>query len=180
MLNYDQEGMEKDLTEDAEQRLVKSGFEVQRAGDNSLWVPGLTGQDQDPFALKLSTYHSSPWGYYEDEAKWEPAGTKTIGRVFRREGPIHMEIPVVEVSGTVTFERLEGSDPAPVLDVLTSLGYGCEVIPTSQELEEAVVRAKSSSSSSSGYRSSSGSSDSGPGLGTGLVIGAVLGGVLGD
>ena len=79
------------------------------------------------------------------------------------------------MKGTVAYESLESAEPTPVLDILNTLGYSAEVIPTPQEIEEAIEKARASAkrrSSSTHHNSDSGIG--GLGLATGVAIGAGL------
>jgi hypothetical protein len=180
--------LESRSTDEIQKALQGKGFEITPSANYALW-----SSSPEPFALKLNAKISPEPGNtckgtflsdYElrHESKLEKVGEREEEGFWRtRKVPVYQEIPGVLISGTVGFERFEGVEPKPVLEALTGLGYNAEVVPTIQELETALERARAavkkarSSGGSSTYRSGSGD-DGLLGIGVGLLVGSMLGG----
>ena len=139
-MKYDLPGLEKSLVSTIENNLRGNNFKTTRSGNRSLWV-----STPDKFSLYLESEVTN--NNAERLVKKNTRPKREF--IFTRQIPVFWEAPSVDVSGEVCYEAFEGVEPAPVLDVLNKLGYAAVVIPTPEELREAIEKLKVSRRSSS-------------------------------
>lgn len=126
--------------------LQRDGFETTITSGYSLWssVPdqfslivnaNLPGKNVD-----TTCYSSANIEYVWSVVtlkEFKEAERVFFGLIKKRE-LVYIEVPRVQVSGRVDYERLKEVEPTPVLNTLNTLGYNSVVIPTSREIEESV------------------------------------------
>lgn len=176
MYTYDLQGIEKDLADELNKSLSEAGFKVTPTANNKLWISE-PEQFTASLETKLSNNHSPnrryiPWLGRSDV---EQIGTREEKGFFgTKKVLIYREIPKVEVAGTLEFEKLTGVEPAPILEVLTSLGYSGRVIPTGKEIIHALKNLYAKSETPSSDSDDSDSDDGLLAFGAGVLLGTLL------
>jgi len=167
--------LKKYLVDGLEQEFKKT-FTTTRTAYNTLWIAG-----NNPFSLRLDADKNSSWKLEQKADRWDLIGNHTRKKRFSKtiQIPIFREIPEANVKGKICFERLDGIDPNPILGILINNNYESEVIPTSQELEDAIKRSKKSSKSSVRSYSSGSSNNTSGGSNMGSAVGGAIGGIPG-
>jgi len=138
-LAYDLEGLTKQFTSDIESAFQKAGNTIVTTGDGKIWVSA-----PEKFSLDMQTNSTIPdcqnpskrdLNYLLTEDMIKTKGTLPVG-LFRREKPVYNEKPKVIVTGIIVYAQLTGVEPTPIIEILKTLGYQSEVIPTSKEVEK--------------------------------------------
>lgn len=181
-LRYDLGALESRLTDLLDIRIRALGMQSQRTASGRIWISAPT-----PCAVILQAnrvnghpldddHRVSP--YWFTDSDFTQIGTRENRRFFgRKQIPIYQEKPgAISIFGKVTYEGFENLNPTPMLNVLAAEGYGSVVVPTSQELEDALVRAKKELASrrSASARQDSGGSDGVVAFAAGVLLGSFL------
>jgi hypothetical protein len=138
--DYDDDGLLKSGLDSIQSCFENNNYELNRTASNTLWV-----SKPEPFSMRFDVayFDKGHISYRVANTNFEKVGSeKSGGRIFKKEIPMFQEVPIVTFSGNIYFESLNSVDPVPVLKLLNELGYAASVNTTSQELQEAIERAK--------------------------------------
>ena len=163
LVEYDCDKLLKNLTNAVEDAFKEKNFKITRSAFNALW-----SSEPDQFSFALYAKPSDAYYEYTRNAKpIEKIGEDVVKKKTLFGGRTNKTIekyrvvPSVSLSGTVSYEGFKRVEPKPVLEALAKLDYASRVIPTSEDLLEAIEKIRlASKNRSSGYSHSSSGSHS--------------------